>query len=354
MKDYYQILGVSRSASPDDIKKAYRQMAHKYHPDKAGGSEAKFKEINEAYQVLSDPGKKAQYDRFGRVADGAGPSAGPNGFNWDFNYSDFSNMGDIGDIFESFFEGMGVRPRKKAYDRGADLQLGVEITLEEARSGKFIDLEFQTKLTCEICKGLGYKAEKGVKKCEYCAGRGEIRESRNTIFGNFVQVVACPECHGTGEIPVELCSSCKGEGRKKGVRSFRLEIRPGVTDNQIIKVKGMGEAGERKAEAGDLYVRVSVKKHPVFERVGEDLKMQLEVPITDIMLGKKREIVGLGGGKISIQIPAGFDVSRELRIPGEGVTKNGSLLIHIKLKSPRLSHKAKQLAEELEKLLGEE
>jgi molecular chaperone DnaJ len=354
MKDYYEILGVSRNASAEDIKKAYRQMAHKYHPDKVGGDETKFKEINEAYQILSDARKKAEYDRFGRVSDGGGPTAGPGGFNWDVNMNDFNNMGDFGDIFESFFEGMGVRPRRKSYDHGADLQLGVEITLEEARAGKSMNLEFETKVVCDVCKGLGYKADKGVKKCEYCAGRGEIRESRNTIFGNFVQVVSCPECRGTGEIPVELCPNCKGEGRKKGFRSVKLEIRPGVTDGQIIKVKGMGEAGERKTEAGDLYVRVGIKRHPVFERRGDSLYMQLEVPITDILLGKKRKVVGLGGKELTVQIPAGFDVAKELRVSGEGVSRSGDLFIHIKIKTPKLDSKAKKLAEELEKLLGEE
>jgi molecular chaperone DnaJ len=354
MKDYYEILGVSRGASSEDIKKAYRQMAHKYHPDKAGGDEARFKEVNEAYQVLSDVRKKTEYDRFGRVSDNNGPTAGPGGFGWDVNFGDFGNMGDLGDIFESFFEGMGVRPRRKSYDHGTDLQLGVEITLEEAKSGKFVDLEFETKVACEACKGLGYKADKGLKKCEYCAGRGEIRESRSTIFGNFVQVIACPECRGTGEIPVELCSNCRGEGRKKGIRSVRLEIRPGVNDSQIIKAKEMGEAGERKTEAGDLYVRISVKKHPVFERKGDDLYMQLEVPVTDILLGKKRKIIALGGKELTVQIPAGYDLSKELKIPGEGVSRSGNLIIHVKVKTPRLDSKAKKLVEELEKLLGEE
>ncbi len=355
MKDYYQILGVPRGASSDDIKKAYRQMAHKYHPDKAGGDEAKFKEVNEAYQVLSDARKKAEYDRFGRVSGNGGPTAGgPGGFGWDVNYGDFSNMGDLGDIFESFFEGMGARPRRKSYDHGTDLELGVQITLEEARSGKSINLEFETKVVCETCRGLGYKADRGLKKCEHCAGRGEIRESRNTIFGNFVQVVACPECRGMGEIPVELCLACKGEGRKKGIRSVRLEIRPGVADGQIIKVKGMGESGERKTEAGDLYVRISIKKHNVFERRGDDLHMELEVPITDILLGKKRKVTALGGRELVVQIPAGFDLSKELRVSGEGVTKSGSLMIHVKIKVPKLDSRAKKLAEELEKLFGEE
>ncbi len=155
-------------------------------------------------------------------------------------------------------------------------------------------------------------------------------------------------------MPVELCPSCKGEGRKKGSRSVKVEIRPGVADGQIIKIVGMGEAGERKSKAGDLYVKISIKKHPLFERRGDDLYMGMEVPVTDILLGKKRKVIGLGGRELSVQIPAGFDPSRELKVSGEGMSKGGSLYIHIKIKTPKLDSRAKKLAEELEKLLGEE
>jgi len=361
MKDYYQVLGVSRGASPEEIKKAYRGLAHKYHPDKAGGDEAKFKEVNEAYQILSDVKKRAEYDRFGRTfSAGGGPASGgdgfggPAGWGWDVNFGDMGNFGDLGDIFETFFEGMGMKPRRKAYERGTDLELGVEVTLEEAKFGKTVNLEYGTRVACEACKGLGYRADAGLKRCEHCGGRGEIRESRNTFFGNFVQVVTCNECRGTGEVPVALCHDCKGEGRNIGKRSVRVEIRSGVADGQIIKVKGMGEAGERKAEAGDLYVRVHVKSHPSFERRGDDLYMDLEVPVTDIILGKKRTIIVLGGGKAELVIPAGFDPSQELKIHGEGMTKHASLIVRLKIKTPRLNSKAKKLVEELEKLLGEE
>ncbi len=356
MKDYYQILGVARSASPEEIKKAYRNLAHRYHPDKAGGDEAKFKEVNEAYQVLSDARKRAEYDRFGRTFEGApfGGAAGGQNWGWDMNFGDMGNLGDLGDIFETFFEGMGMRPRRKTYERGTDLELGVEVTLEEAKFGKTINLEYTTRIVCDTCKGLGYKADAGLKKCEHCGGRGEVRESRNTFFGNFVQVVACNECRGSGEVPVELCRDCKGEGRKNGSRSIAVEVRSGVADGQIIKVKGMGEAGERRAETGDLYVRVHVKPHPRFERRGDDLHMEIEVPVTDIILGKKRTVTVLGGGKAELVIPAGFDPSEELRIRGEGMTKRSNLVVRLKIKTPRLNSKAKKLAEELEKLLGEE
>jgi molecular chaperone DnaJ len=353
MRDYYEVLGVPRDAAPEDIKKAYRRLAHKYHPDKAGGDEARFKEVNEAYQVLSDVRKRAEYDRFGRAFSAGGGAGGP-GWGWDVNFGDLGNLGDLGDVFDVFFEGLGMRPRRKSYERGTDLELGVQVTLEEAKSGKTVNLEYETRVSCSACEGRGYKTEAGVRKCEHCGGRGEIRESRQTFFGNFVQVVVCSECRGTGEVPIALCPDCRGEGRRKDVRSVRLEIRPGVLDGQIIKVKGMGESGERKAEAGDLYVRVGVKPHPVFERRGDDLYMELTVPVTDILLGKKKSITVLGGRKIQVQIPAGFDLSKELKVQGEGMADGGNLFIRLKIKTPKLNSRAKELVEELEKLLGEE
>ena len=357
MKDYYQILGVQKTANAEEIKKAYRALAHRYHPDKSGGDEAKFKEVNEAYQVLGDVKKRSEYDRFGQVPPGGNgfPGAegfgGPGGFGWNVNPGD---IGDLGDIFETFFGGMGAKPKRRAYERGTDLELGVEITLEEAKFGKTVDLEYKTRIACETCKGLGYKSEAGLKKCEHCGGRGEIRESRNTFFGNFVQVVACNECRGTGEVPVMLCSNCKGEGRVSGKRSVHVEIRSGVSEGQIIKVKGMGESGERKAESGDLYVRLHVKPNSQFERRGDDLYMNLDVPVTDIILGKKKTITILGGGKAELVIPAGFDPSNELKIQGGGMTKHSNLIVRLKIKTPKLDSKARKLAEELEKLLGEE
>jgi molecular chaperone DnaJ len=363
MEDYYKILGIDRKSSSEEIKKAYRKLAHKYHPDKSGGDEKKFKEINEAYQVLSNADKRKQYDQFGQVfpgsgGPGAGSAYGGNGasWNWDVNVNDFGGNGDLGDFFNSFFEGLGVKQKRRMYKRGSDLELRVDITLEEAKSGKTVKLEYKTLIKCKTCSGLGHFPSSGFTKCERCGGQGEIKESKATFFGNFVQVVSCRNCHGIGQIPNKLCSSCGGEGRLEGAMSVSLEIRPGVEDAQIIKIKDMGEAGERQAEPGDLYVRVHVKPHQVFERRGNDLYRKLSVNIVDVLLEREIEIDALGGGKkVKIKIPQGFNLSDELHIKGEGMNSHSDLIMRLEVKTPEnLSAKARRLLEELEKLLKEE
>lgn len=359
MRDYYEILGIARGVSTEEIKKAYRRLAHKYHPDKQGGDEKKFKEINEAYQVLSDASKRAQYDRFGRVFTGKSGNAwsgmGSEGFNWDINFGGFENMSDLGDVFDAFFEGLGVKPKRKVYKRGSDLEITVTVTLEEAKLGKRVNLDYRTHLTCNSCNGLGYDLSAGLKKCEYCGGRGEVSESRHTFFGNFVQIITCKNCHGFGQIPNKVCHSCKGSGLISGSRNTVLEIRPGIDDGQIIKIKGMGEAGERQAEPGDLYVRVKVLSHPKFERRGQNLYTTVPVNIVDILLCKKIHIETLDGRKVEIKVPAGHRLSEELKIKGEGMTSEGDLVIKLDVVVPKyLSAEAKKLLEELEKLQKQE
>jgi len=351
-KDYYHILGVTKSATDEEIKKAYRKLAHQYHPDKPGGNEAKFKEINEAYQILSDKNKRTQYDRFG-TADPIGAQWG-GGFEG-FDPQQFGDMGDIGDIFESFFEGMGVRSPRRTYERGADLELREEITLEEAFRGVVKNLKLRMLVTCETCKGKGAAAGAGFEKCATCDGRGEVREQRRTFFGNFAQVKMCEKCHGTGEIPKKACSVCKGSGRVEAERDVRVELLPGIEDNQLIKIKGMGEAGERGTAAGDLYVRVRVKPHHRFERHGVNLVVLHELKIVDLLLGKKIEVPTISGGKVSVEIPPNFNLKDNLRIGGEGMPHFGSygrgdLLVNFIIKAPkRPGAKARKLLEELER-----
>ncbi|OGI99416.1 hypothetical protein A3H53_01365 [Candidatus Nomurabacteria bacterium RIFCSPLOWO2_02_FULL_40_10] len=359
MRDYYEILGVGKGASTEEIKKAYRRLAHKYHPDKAGGNEEKFKEINEAYQVLSDNGKRSQYDRFGRVS-GSGPGRAwsgmdPDGFNWDINLGGFDNVSDLGEVFDAFFEGLGVKPKRKVYKRGSDLEITVTITLEEAKSGKRVNLDYQTYLICHSCKGLGFDPKAGLKRCEYCDGRGEVKESRNTFFGNFVQVVSCKHCHGFGQIPNKVCGICNASGRVRGSRNTVLEIRPGIDDGQIIKIKGMGETGERQAESGDLYVRVKVLPNPKFERRGQDIYTVVPVNIIDLILGKSVQVETLGGGKVEVKVPAGHRLSEELKVKGEGMVQNHDLIVKLDVVVPKkIGSEAKKLLEELEKLIKEE
>ncbi len=360
-KDYYNILGVQKTATEEEIKKAYRKLAHQYHPDKPGGDEKKFKEINEAYQILSDKAKRANYDRFGSAGSGFGGTQwGGMPPNWDganvgFDASQFGDMGDLGDIFESFFEGLGVRPARKTYERGSDLEVQEEITLEEAFRGVTKALKLRMLVQCEKCKGKGAEAGSGFEKCATCDGRGEVREQRRTFFGNFAQVKACTKCHGTGEIPKKACSVCKGAGRMEMEREVRIEILPGIEDGQLIKIKAMGEAGERGTASGDLYIRVRVRPHHRFARQGANLVTAHELKIVDLLLGKKIEVSTISGGKIAVDIPAQFNLKDNLRIPGEGMPHFGSygrgdLLVNFIVKAPKKpGAKAKKLLEELEK-----
>lgn len=359
-KDYYKILGVTKTASEDEIKKAYRKLAHQYHPDKAGGDEKKFKEINEAYQILSDKNKRATYDRFG-TADMPGFGGQGGGFNaqqwgagFGFDPSQFSDMGDLGDMMESIFEGMGVRSRRKTYETGADLEIQEDISLEEAFRGVTRSLKLRTLVQCEKCKGKGAEVGSGFEKCATCDGRGEVREQKRSFFGTFSQVAACTKCHGTGEIPKKACSTCKGSGRIEADRDIRIEILPGIADNQIIKIKGAGEAGERGTAAGDLYVRVRVRPHSRFERRAANLVVSQELKVTDLLLGKKIEVPTIAGGKISVEVPAGFNLKENLRIPNEGMPHfnsygRGDLYVNFTIRAPKkLDGKARKALEDLE------
>ncbi len=371
MKDYYKILGVNKSASDEEIKKAYRKLAHQYHPDKASGDEKKFKEINEAYQILSNKMRRANYDRFGTAepfgAAGSGPNWGDfpgDGFGWDFGFGaprwgqndaseGFHEMGDLGDIFESIFEGIGVRPKRRTYEKGSDLETVENLTMEEAFRGTTRTIKFKTSIRCETCGGKGADASAGFSTCSVCGGQGEIREQKKTFFGNFSQVKTCANCRGTGQIPNKTCKTCGGSGRIAAEKEIKTEILPGVEDGQLIKISGVGEAGERGAPAGDLYVRIKIKPHHVFERYGNDLAVKYDLKIMDLLLGRKIEVPTISGGKIKLEIPAHFNLKENLRIPGEGMPRlgghgRGDLLVNFTVKAPKkLSGEAKKILEEL-------
>ena len=364
MKDYYTILGVQKTASEEEIKKAYRKLAHQHHPDKAGGDEKKFKEINEAYQVLSDKVKRAQYDRFGTadpMGGFSGGAGGPGAAQWGgfggagFDPSQFNDMGDLGDIFESFFEGIGARPRRKTYEKGSDLEVQEQVTLEEAFNGIVKTIRLKTFVHCEKCKGKGAEPGTDFEKCSTCDGQGEIREQRRTFFGSFSQVKTCDRCHGSGQIPKKPCSVCKGAGRMESQREIKIEIVAGIDDGQLIKVKGMGEAGERGTASGDLYVRVRVKPSSLFERHGADLIVNKELKLIDVLLGKTIDVPLVGGGNTRVEIPAGFNLKENLRIAGQGMPHIGSrargdIYVNFVMKAPKKpSSKERELLEKLEK-----
>ncbi len=352
MGNYYEILGIEKGASKDEIKKAYRELAHKHHPDKKGGDENKFKEINEAYQVLGDDEKRKQYDQFGGSFN-QGPQGGPGGFAWDFDLGGLDDLGDLEEMFSAFFEGLGVRQKRRTYKRGADTEASVEVTLEDAQGGKVIDIDFNTNITCKICSGVGHESGVKIENCNYCNGRGEVREAHNTFFGNFARVISCKECRGAGKVPQNICKTCGGGGRVRGKRSASIEIRPGVADGQIIKINSMGEAGENKAGAGDLYVRIYVKPHKVFKRKDNDLFRTVSVKITDVLLHKKIKVTVLNGEVIEVKIPRGFNLTNHLYIKGKGMTLAGNLVVKLDIAIPnKLSSRAKRLLEELGEEFG--
>lgn len=347
-KDYYNVLGVPRSADEEEIKKAYRRLAHQYHPDRPTGNETKFKEINEAYQVLSNREKRTAYDRFGTVPEGGIPG-GFGGFE-----ANFGDLGDLGEIFESFFGGTPWRERRRTYHRGADLEYALEVTLEEAFRGGRREISYRAPARCNACGGLGHDAKAGTEKCATCAGRGEIREAKRTFFGNFSQVRTCEKCHGAGEVPKKICVACGGEGRVRGTRRVVIEIHPGVEDGQVLKVSGHGEAGERGAGEGDLYVRIKVKPDAIFKRSHDELHVMKKVNALDLLLGKPVEIPTIDGKPVRLEVPTGARLREPLRLKGFGMPRfgrsgRGDMVVELDVELPkRLSAKAKKLLEELD------
>jgi len=361
--DYYKILGVEKNASDDDIKKAYRKLAHQHHPDKKGGDEKKFKEINEAYQTLSNKDKRAQYDRFGNTTHGGAGGPGgfggfsQGGFGFDFQGGDF---GDLGDIFEAFFEGMNGQKRR-TYAHGSDMEMTQEITLEEAYAGVEKTVSYKVNVRCASCNGLGHDTKATFLQCKKCDGRGEVRETRSTFFGNFAQVKACVECHGVGQVPDKRCAACSGSGVVRGDKKIAVKILPGIADGQIIKMVGAGEAGERGAQEGDLFLHVRVRPHATFARQDDHLIVEREIALIDLLAYvADREahpiaITTIAGKKLSLDISSDFAFNKPLKVPGEGMphfnrTGKGDLFVHFKVVQPHKMNKdAKRLLEELRK-----
>jgi len=357
-KDYYKILGVPRDASPEEIKKAYYKLAHKYHPDK-GGDKEKMKEINQAYEVLSNKEKREQYDRFGHTFDGAGN----NDFNWQWNRPfgegsnfefSFEDLGDIGDIFENFFGFEKTRGfRKSNLKKGRDIRIDIEIPLEATLSDLTKEISLYKEVVCSRCQGKGAEPNTTVKECFACRGTGEVQQVKNSFFGFFTRWTVCSECKGEGRIPEKPCNVCKGEGRIKGKEDIKIVIPAGVDSNQIIKIPRKGEAGKRGGVSGDLYVRVLIKKHPVFERKGDDLFITIPISFSQAVLGDEVEIPTLEGKKILLKVPAGSESGKVLKISGKGIPHfggfgRGNLYVELIVKIPKkLTKRQKELLEKL-------
>ncbi len=351
MKDYYKILGISHNASPEEIKKAYRKLAHRYHPDK-GGDEKKFKEINEAYQVLSDKEKRTQYDQFGGVFEGR-PDFGFGGFNWGKSGEGLEfDLGDLGEIFEELF-GLGGVKTKRDLRKGKDIEIDLEISLQDTLKTEEKEISLHKMILCSRCQGMGAEPGKPINECFSCRGTGEVQQIKRTFFGSFTRFVVCPECRGEGQRPEKSCNVCKGEGRIRGTDVISIFIPVGVDLNQVIKIEGRGEAGRKKGRPGDLYVRILVRPHPIFKRKGDDLYVSLPISFSQSALGDEIEVETLEGTKILLKVPPGTESGKVLRIPGKGTSHfsgsgRGNLYVELIVKTPkRLSKKQRELLERL-------
>ncbi|OGZ88403.1 MAG: molecular chaperone DnaJ [Candidatus Staskawiczbacteria bacterium RIFOXYC2_FULL_37_19] len=364
--DYYELLGISKTASQDEIKKAFHKLAHKYHPDK-GGDEKKFKEINEAYQVLSDTAKRQQYDQFGKVFDQAGGPGGDTGFNWTWgnrpSSEDFEfDFGDIGDVFAEFFSaqggpasGWGGRRSKRDARRGKDIQVDIEINLERTLKESVEKIDLAKQIVCQRCAGAGAEPGSKIKECFSCRGIGQVQHVKKTVFGSYTTLATCPECKGEGTIPEKPCNVCKGEGRIKGDETIEVIIPAGIDTNQVIRVDEKGEAGKKGAKPGNLFVRIFVKQHSVFERRGDDLFAESEIVFSQAAMGDEIELKTLEGTNILLTVPAGTESGKVLRISGKGIPHfggygRGNLYVELRVKTPKkLSRKQKELFDQLKK-----
>jgi molecular chaperone DnaJ len=368
-EDFYKLLGVARNATEGEIKAAYRKLALKYHPDRNPGNkeaEEKFKEINQAYEVLSDAKKRQMYDQFGQagVGGGAGGGQGPFGFGGfgqgQGGFQGFEGAGDIfGDIFENLFQGggggMGGGGGRRGRERGDDLRVAVEVTLEQAaRSDTKIPIRFARNESCPTCKGTGAKPGTGVKTCSACRGHGRVQFSQ----GFFSMSQTCPQCNGQGTVVEKPCPDCRGAGRVRHEAKLTIHIPAGVQTGTVLRISGEGEAG--RGGPGDLYVEVRVKEHPHFERHGDDLTYVKTLDLPEAALGTTIEVPTVDGEKTHVKVPAGVQPGTSLRVRDKGMPRlqgrgRGDLMVRINVEVPRhLTARQKELLEEFHKTLREE
>ena len=374
-RDYYEVLGVNKNATDDELKKAYRKLAKKYHPDanpnNKAEAEAKFKEVNEAYETLSDPQKRKMYDQFGpdgpQGFNGAGgPFGGSNGY---YSYTSsgfdgFGDFGDLGDIFSSFFGGgFGGRTssrKKNGPRKGADLNLHLDITFEQAFLGVEKEISITRNEECNVCHGTGAKPGTSVTKCTMCNATGQVRQVQNTILGQMQTTRTCSNCHGTGEVIKEPCENCKGKGKVRKQPKIKVKIPAGIDDGQTVVLRGEGEPGEKGGPKGDLYITVRLKKHSIFSRNGNNVYCEIPITITQATLGANLEIPMVNGDKETYKIPEGTQTGTKFTIRGKGfksVSSNsvGDFIFTVKVQTPkRLSKEQRELLVQLAKTMNEQ
>ncbi|MES2224512.1 MAG: molecular chaperone DnaJ [Patescibacteria group bacterium] len=345
-KDYYEILGVSKTASKDEIKKAFHKLAHKHHPDKNGGDDKKFKEANEAYQVLSDDSKRAQYDQFGS----AGPSMGGGGQGGGFEGFDFSQFTqggfDMGDIFGDLFGGGGRRSQ-----RGADLQTSISLDFKDAVFGVEKEIRITKPSACNTCHGNGAEPGTELHTCDNCKGSGVIKTVQRTILGSIATNQVCPKCDGSGKIPKVACHTCKGKGVVNEARTIKISVPSGIQNGETLRLHEMGEA-MKGSPSGDLYVRILVAPHKTIVRQQYDLVSSLNIKLTDALLGAEHVVETLDG-PVKATIPAGTKVGDTVTLKQHGVphgSKRGNFIIKLNITLPeKLSKHAKEMIEALKK-----
>jgi molecular chaperone DnaJ len=334
-KDYYEILGVSKQAGGDEIKRAFRNLARKHHPDvnKETGAAEKFKEINEAYQILSDPHKKQQYDTFGSAGPGAG---GFGGFDFGEGVGGFEGFGDI---FDVFFGGRQPRQRRGGSEDGSDLRYDLTITLEEAYSGVEKESSISHYTNCQNCKGTGSKPGTTPSRCSSCGGSGQVRRTQRTPLGAFQQITTCPACQGAGEQITSPCSTCHGSGRVKSSHKVKVKVPAGIDSGYRLRVSSAGDAGRRGGSPGDLYVFIAVREDHRFERQGADLIYKKMISFTQAALGDEVEIPTLEGAA-TLRIPAGTQSGSNFRFKGKGMPNlrgrgHGDLYVLVEIETPQ-------------------
>jgi molecular chaperone DnaJ len=351
-KDFYSTLGVAKGASEDEIKNAFRKLAHVHHPDKQGGDAAKFKEINEAYQVLGNKEKRAKYDQFGSAAfDGSGGGGGGGGYGGagGFNPNDFANMnvdfGDLGDIFGGMFGGQ--RGGRHHQESGSHIEVDVDLTFMEAAFGATKEIRLYKGVRCDRCAGGGVEPGSKMVKCDTCQGKGRVQTTVRTVFGAMQQVRDCSDCNGRGEKPEKTCTTCHGNGVKKENKTFSVRVPAGVDEGGIMKIRGEGEAGPHGSQPGDLYLKLHVLADKRFDRDGNTVFSDREIGFTQAALGDTVRVETIHG-PVDLKIPAGTQSHTEFKLRGKGIEGDNHIVTIIVQTPEKLSREQKKLLEELD------